>query len=92
MNGDGKPVDVKNIPAPSQDDKIDMIIAWTENGQAPARTLVVSRDGRIGVKTEGQGYLLCSYPEYPKYTGGPADLAASYTSASPAAGGNKRLK
>lgn len=79
-NGDGENVDVKNIPSPSSSDKTDMIIAWVEEGKAPAKTLVVGPDGRLGVKPEGKGYLLCSYPEYPKYIGGPADQVSSYKS------------
>jgi len=81
-NGDGETVEVKNIPAPSLGDKMDLIIAWVENGSAPAKTLVVSPEGRVGVKTDGKGYLLCTYPNYPKYIGGPNEQASSYISAS----------
>jgi feruloyl esterase len=81
-NGDGETVEVKNIPAPSSGDKMDLIVAWVENGSAPAKTLVVSPEGRIGTKTDGKGYLLCTYPNYPKYIGGPKDQASSYISAS----------
>jgi feruloyl esterase len=82
MNGDGKTVEVKNIPSPNSNDKMDMIISWVEEGNAPAKTLVVSRDGRIGVKPEGAGYLLCSYPNFPKYISGPQDQVSSYISSS----------
>jgi feruloyl esterase len=82
MNGEGEPVVVKNIPAPSSGDKMDMIISWVEEGNAPAKTLVVSADGRIGVNPEGKGYILCSYPAYPKYIGGDPDQVNSYISAS----------
>lgn len=82
MNGDGKTVEVKNIPSPNSSDKMDMIISWVEEGIAPAKTLVVSRDGRIGVKPEGEGYLLCSYPNYPRYVEGPQDQVSSYVSSS----------
>jgi pimeloyl-ACP methyl ester carboxylesterase len=82
MNGEGKTVEVKNIPSPNSSDKMDMIISWVEEGIAPSKTLVVSRDGRIGVKQEGAGYLLCSYPNYPRYVGGPQDQVSSYISAS----------
>jgi len=82
MNGDGETVEVKNIPAPNSSDKMDMIISWVEEGNAPAKTLVISSEGRIGVKQEGKGYLLCSYPNYPKYTGGQADQVTSYVSSS----------
>jgi hypothetical protein len=43
---------------------------------------VVSPEGRISEKPSGKGYLLCSYPAYPKYVNGPADEASSYVSAS----------
>ncbi len=82
MNGDGEDVEVKNIPAPNSNDKMDMIISWVEENTAPAKTLVVSSAGRIAVKPEGKGYILCSYPNYPKYVGGPPDEASSYISAS----------
>ncbi len=80
MNGDGETVEVRNIPAPNSNDKIDMIISWVEEGKAPSKTLSVGSDGRIGVKPEGKGYLLCSYPNYPKYAGGPIDQISSYIS------------
>jgi feruloyl esterase len=82
MNGDGETVEVKNIPSPNSNDKMDMIISWVEEGKAPAKTLVINREGRIGVKPEGKGYILCSYPNYPRYIGGPQDQVSSYISSS----------
>ena len=82
-NGDGKTIDVKTIPAPNQDDKIDLLIAWVEKNQAPQKTLIISQQGRIGTKADEKGYLLCSYPNYPAYAGGPADLPSSYISKQP---------
>lgn len=82
VNGDGDTITVKNIPAPSYNDRIDMIISWVEEGNVPAGTLVINTDGRIGTEPEGKGYLLCSYPSYPKYTGGDPDLVSSYVSSS----------
>lgn len=81
-NGDGEPVEVKNIPAPNSSDKTDLIISWVEENKAPAKTLVIGSDGRIGVKPEGKGYILCSYPNYPKYVGGAPDQVSSYVSSS----------
>ncbi len=81
VNGEGKPVEVKNIPGPGGNDNMDMIIAWTEKNQAPAKTLVIDPKGKIGVKQEGAGYLLCSYPNYQKYLSGPTDQVSSYVSA-----------
>jgi hypothetical protein len=83
VNGEGKPVPLRNIPRPNSDDKIDLLIEWVEKNQAPAKTLVVDEKGRIGIKPEGKGYLLCSYPNYPKYVGGPAEQVSSYVSAAP---------
>jgi len=82
-NGEGVEVPVRNIPGPDMNDQIDLLIKWVEKGEAPAKTLVISPEGRIGTKPEGKGNLLCSYPEYPRYKGGPADLVSSYESAKP---------
>lgn len=83
VNGEGNPVASKNIPRPSQDDNIDLLISWVEKKQAPPKTLVVDEKGKIGTNTSVKGYLLCSYPNYPRYNGGPADMVSSYTSAAP---------
>ena len=40
-------------------------------------------EGTISINQEGERYLLCSYPNYPKYTGGDASLVSSYVSAAP---------
>lgn len=80
VNGEGVTVPVKKIPSPDMNDQIDLIISWVEKGQAPAKTLVISSEGRISANHEGEGYLLCSYPDFPKYVGGPADLVKSYVS------------
>jgi hypothetical protein len=81
LNGDGKPVEVKNISGPNGSDNMDLIMAWVEKNQAPAKTLVIDPKGKISEKQEGTGYLLCSYPNYPKYVSGPADQVTSYKSA-----------
>ncbi|MFN2126318.1 MAG: tannase/feruloyl esterase family alpha/beta hydrolase [Anaerolineales bacterium] len=80
MNGNGELVNVKNIPSPNSNDKMDLLISWVEEGKAPAKTLVINTDGRIGVKPEGKGYILCSYPNYPRYIGGEQDQVNSYVS------------
>ena len=81
LNGNDEPAEVKNIPAPNPNDKTDMIISWVEKNIAPPKTLAVNREGRIILKPRGQGYLLCSYPAYPEYIGGPVDSLSSYISA-----------
>jgi hypothetical protein len=81
-NGKGETVEVKNVPSPNSDDNMDLIMNWVEKNQAPAKTLTVSQQGgRISDKQEGAGYLLCSYPNYPKYVSGPTDQVTSYISA-----------
>ncbi|MBN2481333.1 MAG: tannase/feruloyl esterase family alpha/beta hydrolase, partial [Bacteroidales bacterium] len=89
VNGEGKQVAVKAIPRPDPNDNMDLIMAWVEQNQAPSKTLVINEEGRIGVKPEGKGYLLCSYPNYPRYVGGPADLVSSYVSAAFHAGSSR---
>jgi hypothetical protein len=83
LNGDGKPSEVRNIPAPNGNDNMDLIRAWVENDRAPYKTLVINSQGRIGEKSEGAGYLLCSYPNYSKYDAGPVDQVSSYVSEAP---------
>lgn len=80
-NGDGEEVEVRNIPAPDSNDKFDLLLKWVEEGEAPSKTLVINPQGKISTLPEGKGYLLCSYPCYPKYTGGPVDEVSSYVSA-----------
>ena len=81
MNGEGKPVEVKNIPTPNGNDNMDLLMNWVEKDQAPAKTLVVSTDGKISTSQVGKGYLLCSYPNFQKYVNGPTDQVSSYVSA-----------
>lgn len=83
MNGEGKGVKAKNIAAPGGDDNLDMLVAWVEKKQAPAKTLVIDEKGKIGTDKNVKGYLLCSYPNYPQYTSGPVENASSYVSAAP---------
>ena len=72
-NGSGKTIPV--TPIPSQFDKFELVMAWVEQNHAPAKTLVVTSGGR--------SLPLCSYPNYPKYIGGPPESANSYVSAHP---------
>ena len=80
LNGEGKAVPVENIPGPDMNDQIDLIINWVEKGEAPLKTLIINTNGRIGTNQKGKSFLLCSYPNYPGYIGGPADMASSYLS------------
>lgn len=72
-NGDGESVTA--FPIPNQFDKTALITAWVERNEAPGKTLVVTAEGR--------SLPLCSYPNYPRYKGGPPESAASYESAAP---------
>ncbi len=81
INGDGEKVDVVNIARPNDGDNMELLFNWVENNQAPAKTLVVNQQGRISENKEGKGYLLCSYPNFPKYKNGPKNLVSSYESA-----------
>ncbi|MGB8492257.1 MAG: tannase/feruloyl esterase family alpha/beta hydrolase, partial [Bacteroidales bacterium] len=83
VNGNGEAVPVRNIPSPDRNDQIDLIISWVEKGEAPLKTLIINTEGRIGTKPQGKGFLLCSYPDYPGYIGGPADMVSSYISEKP---------
>jgi hypothetical protein len=58
-------------------------MTWVEKSEAPAKTLVVNPQGKIGTQQVGAGYILCSYPNFPKYVNGPADQASSYVSEMP---------
>ena len=78
LNGDGVEVEVRNIPAPDSNDKFDLLLKWVEEDQAPPKTLGISPLGKINTITEGKGYLLCSYPCYPRYIGGPFNEISSY--------------
>lgn len=62
-------------PIPSQFDRRGLIVSWVEQNRAPGKTLKATAGGR--------SQWICSYPNYPKYVGGPADSADSYTSAEP---------
>jgi feruloyl esterase len=81
VNGKGETVEARNIPSPSSNDNMEMLVNWVEKGIAPSKTLVVHSDGKIGEKQEGEGYLLCSFPNFPKYVKGPANEVSSYVSA-----------
>jgi feruloyl esterase len=70
-DGDGKQVAVQ--PIPNAYDRIGLTMEWVENGKAPGRSITVTAGDR--------SMPMCSYPEYPKYSGGPAGSASSYACA-----------
>ena len=71
--GAGQPA--TSFPIPNQYPKRDLLIAWVEKNEAPAKTLVVTAGGR--------SLPLNSYPNYSKYIGGPPEQASSYESIAP---------
>ena len=72
FDGEGKAVPV--APIPNTFDRFALLANWVERKAAPGMSVVV---------TAGDKSLpLCSYPTYPKYAGGPASVASSYTCAS----------
>jgi feruloyl esterase len=72
-NGDGETVPQFEIP--NRFDRTALITAWVERNEAPAKTLIVTGNGR--------SMPMCSYPNYPRYKSGPPESAESYESAAP---------
>lgn len=73
VDGDGNTIEP--TPIPSQFDRVQLLTDWVERGVAPGKSVVVSSGERTGP--------MCSYPEYPRYVGGPEGSAESYTCAQP---------
>ncbi len=82
-NGDGESIEVKNLASPDRNDNIEMLINWVENNKAPNKTLAIGSKGEISKKLEGEGYMMCSYPNYAKYVSGPKNIVSSYISKKP---------
>jgi feruloyl esterase len=72
---DGNGAAAQPAPIPVSTDRFGLLREWVENGKAPGKSEVVT--GPAGSRP------MCSYPDYPRYGGGPADAAASYTCAAP---------
>jgi feruloyl esterase len=69
VDGDGKEIAVQQIP--STYNRLGLIVDWVENGKAPGKSVAVTAGER--------SMPMCSYPEYPKYSSGPAGSESSYT-------------
>jgi hypothetical protein len=68
IDGEGRPID--RAPLPTSFERFAYLVDWVERGAAPATALTLTGGGKT--------MPLCSYPLFPKYTGGvPAD-AGSY--------------
>jgi feruloyl esterase len=68
---DGNGLPVARAPLPSGYERFAVLVDWVERKSVPAMSLTVTGGGR--------SMPLCSYPFYPKYAGGPATDASSYT-------------
>jgi len=68
VTGEGRVV--ASQPIPNRYDQHGLLFEWVENGTAPGMSVTV---------TAGERSLpLCSYPTYPRYTGGDVAVATSY--------------
>ena len=68
VNRDGKSIKSEQIPTGF--DRFSLLVDWVEKDIVPPRSVKV---------TDGNRSLpMCSYPEYPKYKGGPVEKAESY--------------
>jgi feruloyl esterase len=71
LSGVSYPVDgAAGTPIPSRFDRLGPLVDWVERGTAPGKALLVTAADR--------NLPLCSYPQYPKYSGGPVNMATSY--------------
>jgi feruloyl esterase len=70
MGVDGEGRTIPTAPLPTMFDKITLLTDWVERKVAPAMSVTVSAAART--------LPLCSYPTYPRYLGGPTDVASSY--------------
>ena len=67
---DGNGKTIAATPIPNRYDQWGLLFDWVEKGTAPPMSVVLTADDR--------SLPLCSYPSYPRYTGGPAGEASSY--------------
>jgi hypothetical protein len=73
VDGEGKTI--PTAPIPNTFSRYDLLVDWVEKDAAPPMAVTV---------TAGERSLpMCSYPAYPKYVGGPAGTASSYTCTEP---------
>jgi hypothetical protein len=74
---DGSGAAIQPAALPSSIDRFALLREWVENGKAPGKSEVVT--GSAGSRP------MCSYPTYPRYTGGAPEAAGSYLCAAPSA-------
>jgi feruloyl esterase len=68
VDGAGKAMERMNLP--TQYERFALLVDWVERRMAPGMTVTLRGSDRT--------LPLCSYPQYPKYIGGDAAVAASY--------------
>ena len=68
IDGAGKPLE--RTPLPTTFERFALLVDWVERRAAPGMSITLTGGGRT--------LPLCSYPQFPKYLGGPAADAASY--------------
>jgi feruloyl esterase len=73
IDGDGKPL--QRSPLPTGYERFAVLVDWVERRVVPGMALTLTGDGR--------SMPLCSYPQYPRYAGGPPAEAASYRCTTP---------
>jgi hypothetical protein len=66
---DGEEKEIPEQPIPNTYDRFGLLTDWVENGKAP---------GSVTVTAGERSLPMCSYPDYPRYTSGPAGVASSY--------------
>jgi feruloyl esterase len=68
VDGAGKPVERRSLPTSYE--RFALLVDWVERRTAPGKSLTLTGDGRT--------WPLCSYPQFPKYVGGPAPARAAF--------------
>jgi hypothetical protein len=67
---DGQGRGLERSPLPTSFERFAVLVDWVERGAAPPATVTLTGGGKT--------MPLCSYPLFPKYTGGAANEASSY--------------
>jgi feruloyl esterase len=73
VDGNGRAIARTTLPTSYE--RFALLVDWVEKHAAPAKSVTVSGGERT--------LPLCSYPQYPRYTGGPASAAGSYRCTEP---------
>ena len=68
-DGEGRPV--QPAPIPNTYNRLGLLLDWVENNKAPGKQIPVTAGDR--------SLPMCSYPAYPRYKGGPVNVAGSYS-------------